>query len=128
MNTIELLTRNEWPARITDIAKSLRVKPPSVVELVDRLHEKGMLERGPGGIRISKSGTTGLREIHRSHRIFELMLTQMGMPLEVACRESKRVEGHSSRNVIKAICNYLGHPRVCPHGVPIEPDLTCCID
>lgn len=126
LSAVEALSRKGWPARIVDIARVLRVKPPSVVELVDRLCEKGMLERGPGGVRVSHGGAKGLQETHRSHRIFELMLTQMGMSPDAACRESKRVDRHPSRNLIRTVCAYLNHPQTCPHGEPIEPDPTCC--
>ncbi len=126
LSAIESLSRKGWPARVVDIARVLHVKPPSIVELIDRLHEKGMLERGPGGVRVSRAGARGLLETHRSHRIFELMLTHMGMSPEVACKESKRVDRHPSRNFIRTVCAYLSHPQECPHGEPIEPDPSCC--
>ncbi len=123
---VDWLCRDGWPARTVDLARVLRVKPPSVVELVSRLGAKRVLERGPAGVRLSETGSRELGEVRRSHRIFEMMLTRFGMSPEVACRESRKLDRHSSVPVVRAICTYLGHPRTCPHHRPIDPDPECC--
>lgn len=123
---VESLSQNGWPARTTDIAGALHVKAPSAVEIISRLHSKHLLERGPGGVRISRTGYKTLTEMHRSHRIVESLLTNLGMKPEIACRESKKIDRYVSKEVTRAFCSYLGHPTACPDHMPIEPDPKCC--
>lgn len=123
---IESLSQKGWPARTSDIARMLRVKPPSAVEIILRLQSKRLLEKGPGGVRVSRIGHLTLREMHRSHRILESMFASLGLPADVACRESKKIDRYVSKEVTRAFCNYLGHPSACPDHMPIEPDPKCC--
>ncbi len=123
---IETLGQKGWPARTIDIARTLRVKPPSAVEIILRLQSKRLLEKGPGGVRVSPAGHTALNEMHRSHRILETMLANLGLSPDVACRESKKIDRYVSMEVTRAFCNYLGHPSACPDNMPIEPDPKCC--
>ena len=123
---VESLSQDRWPARIGEVAHRLNVSTPSAVELVDRLQSKRMLERGPGGVRLSRIGNAGLLGVHRAHRLFENMFTRMGMRPEAACRESGIMDRHLSREALKVVCRYLGHPKTCPHDLPIEPDPSCC--
>ena len=123
---IESLSQKGWPARTSDIARTLRVKPPSAVELNLRLQSKRLLVKGPGGVRVSRIGLLTLREIHRSHRILEVMFANLGLAPDVACRESKKIDRYVSKEVTRAFCNYLGHPSSCPDQMPIAPDPQCC--
>ncbi len=123
---VESLSQAGWPARTTDIARGLLVKAPSAVEMISRLQSKHLLEKGPGGARVSQLGYRMLREVHRSHRIFETMLTNLGIKPELACRESKKIERYVSKEVTRAFCSYLGHPSSCPDHMPIDPDPKCC--
>ncbi len=123
---VNWLCREGWPPRTMDLARVLRVRPPSVVEIVRRLGGKGVLERGPVGVWLSEIGSSERGEVRRSHSIFEMMLTRFGMSPEVACRESRKLDRHSSVPVIRAICAYLSPPRTCPHQRPTDPDLECC--
>ncbi|HZY95216.1 MAG TPA: metal-dependent transcriptional regulator [Candidatus Bathyarchaeia archaeon] len=124
--SVELLTQDAWPARITDIAKSLGVKTPSAVELVNGLIAKKLLQRGPSGIRLTGLGARELQGMHRSHRLLESMLLRIGMKPAEACTESRRIDLYSSKELLRAICKYLGHPVSCPHKMQITPDPGCC--
>ncbi len=123
---VESLSHEGWPARLIDIAEALHIRPPSAVELVNKLIAKKLLERGPSGIRLASLGTAELREMHRAHRLLEIMLLRIGMKPAAACVESKRIDRYSSRELVRALCKYLGHPATCPHNMPIEPDPRCC--
>lgn len=123
---VESLSDGGWPARTKDIAKTLHVRAPSAVEIIHRLQRKRFLEKGPGGVKVSSAGHRVLGEVHRSHRIMETMLTNMGVPPEVACRESKKIDRYVSKEVTRAFCNYLGHPKACPDNMPIQADPKCC--
>ena len=123
---IESLSEKGWPARTSDIARILRVNPPSAVEIILRLQSKRLLEKGPGGVRVSRVGHVTLREMHRSHRILETMFANLGLTPDVACRESRKIDRYVSKEITRAFCNYLGHPSACPDHMPIEPDPKCC--
>jgi DtxR family Mn-dependent transcriptional regulator len=123
---IESLTKAGWPARTSEIAKTLHVKAPSAVEIIGRLHSKHLLEKGPGGAKISNQGYRMLGGVHRSHRILETMLANLGIPTNIACQESKKIDRYLSKEVTRAFCSYLGHPKTCPDNMPIQRDPKCC--
>ncbi len=124
---IESLAKGGWPARIVDIARLRGVSAPSAIEMVGRLRTRSVVEKGPGGIKVSSRGEKILSEIRRSHRILETILTRMGMNPDTACSESKSIDRHLSRGVTQTICAYLDHPKTCPDAMPIEPDPECCV-
>ncbi|MEM3190787.1 MAG: metal-dependent transcriptional regulator [Candidatus Parvarchaeota archaeon] len=113
------LTRDGWPATLKNISDKLGVKPPTAVEFLQRLSSLSMIEKGRGGYRLTDNGKELIREILRSHRIFETFLSRIGVPLDDACRISSEVDLYIDTEAINAICEHIGHPVSCPHGKEI---------
>lgn len=119
--TVDNLSSGGWPARVKDIAIRLKVKPPSAVEILERLSKLSIIEKGPTGYRPSEKGALFARQAIRTHRLFETLLAQSGIPLEEACKISTSIEGHINESALDKLCSHLSHPDACPHGRPIPP-------
>ncbi|MBF0387275.1 MAG: metal-dependent transcriptional regulator [Candidatus Omnitrophica bacterium] len=91
-------------------------------ELVGR----GLVELSPDGatVKLSEAGDARARQLIRAHRLAERLIADVlgGGDLEqVACEFEHTV----SLELVNGICTLLGHPRECPHGMPI-PEGECC--
>lgn len=73
----------------------------------------------------TEKGRARARAIIRAHRLAErLMYDAMGMSMEFetgACEFEHTI----SDILVNSICTMLGHPKQCPHGLPI-PQGECC--
>jgi DtxR family Mn-dependent transcriptional regulator len=115
-----------WPARISTISKELNVRPPTVEEYIDSLISKGYIEKNAGVVRLTDMGLEVVRTIERNHRVIETFLYRMGMDKDLACKNAKIMQYHSTEEFINNLCNLLGHPSYCPHGKEIPHDSECC--
>jgi len=74
-------------------------------------------------INLTKNGEDYARKIIRSHRIAEkLIFDVLGVEFETGACEFEHI---INTEVVDSICTLLGHPRECPHGMPI-PEGECC--
>ena len=78
---------------------------------------------GTGKISLAEGGEDQARIIIRAHRIGERLIYDVfGGDFETAaCEFEHTVEAQ----LVDRICTLLGHPRECPHGMPI-PEGECC--
>lgn len=108
------------PPKVIEIAGRLKIAPPSVVEMLDKLEERGLVKyRGnKKGVSFTKKGGETARRVVRNHRLAELLLTDIlnvGMDEKAACG----IEHHISEDIAEAVNRILGNPKTCPHGKPI---------
>lgn len=105
------------------------VRLPDVVDpepTVQALVERGLAARHGDELEFTDKGRTRARDLVRRHRLAECM---MAGTLHLSDRQVKetacRMEHILDPGVTEAICNFLGHPTVCPHGKSI-PAGECC--
>ncbi|MBF0253232.1 MAG: metal-dependent transcriptional regulator [Candidatus Omnitrophica bacterium] len=92
-----------------------------VKELVRNNHI--VLEDGDKKIKFTEEGLIHTRQLIRAHRLAERMVHDvLGGDFEAGACEFEHIM-HSE--LIDGICTLLGHPRECPHGMPI-PEGECC--
>ncbi len=107
-----------------DILKSAMVEeynPKIVDELV--AEELVELNKGETKIMLTPNGIDYARRIIRSHRIAErLVYDVLGSDFESGACEFEHIV---APELVDSICILLGHPRECPHGMPI-PEGECC--
>ncbi|MEE9594668.1 MAG: metal-dependent transcriptional regulator [Candidatus Hydrothermarchaeales archaeon] len=112
-------------ARINQVAESLKISPPSAVEMLRKMEGMGLVEyKARKGVSLTETGRGLAREVIRNHRLAELLLTdilKMKVDEEAACG----IEHHLSEKIAEAVCKALDHPRRCPHGTEI-PAGKCC--
>jgi len=105
----------------TELARELAVAPPSVLGMLRRLEEQGILTyaRQTGAV-LTENGMERAARLRRRHRLAERLLTDLiGMPWarahDVACRFEHVIDDELENYLSSA----LHHPTTCPHGNPI---------
>ncbi|OQX86498.1 hypothetical protein B6D60_06115 [candidate division KSB1 bacterium 4484_87] len=96
---------------------------PSIAEV---LRSQGLIEETDSEFLFTETGYNRTRQIVRSHRLAERLLTDvLKMPIDSAETGACEFEHNVVPEIVDGICTLLGHPRVCPHGLPI-PEGDCC--
>jgi len=92
--------------------------------VINELISRDMVELPAGGeIRFTKQGEEYARQLIRAHRLAERLLHDvLGGDFESGACE---FEHTVTAELVDSICTLLGHPRSCPHGMPI-PGGECC--
>lgn len=93
--------------------------------IIDKLSSEDMVELTEQGskIALTKKGEDYARHLIRAHRLAERLLYDvLGGDYESAACE---FEHTVTAELVDSICILLGHPRACPHGMPI-PQGQCC--
>jgi DtxR family Mn-dependent transcriptional regulator len=114
-------------ATVSGLLRTIHAGPdPGWAGVVQELAEEGMVVLGADTVALTSAGAAVAREVVRRHRLAEVLLHQvLELPMEETESHACRVEHILSSQVTDAVCSFLGHPPVCPHGHPI-PSGPCC--
>ncbi|MFP4000898.1 MAG: metal-dependent transcriptional regulator [Thermoplasmata archaeon] len=94
--------------------------------VLDELKQRGLAVIENSGIELTDEGRSEARDIVRRHRLAErLMVDVLDMRREDVEKPACEFEHLLDEEVTERICTLLGHPRECPHGMPI-PEGNCC--
>jgi Mn-dependent DtxR family transcriptional regulator len=110
---------NGKPARLTAIAKDVKVAPASAFEELNHLAEKGLVTKDKNEIWITDEGKQYIMKAIRAHRVIESFLVKLGMSKEEACEYSKQFDLMVPEEIIEKLYVFLGKPSNCPHGEEI---------
>ena len=105
------------------LADHLNTRAASVTDMLKKLKSKKLLEyKKYYGFRLNEAGNKEALSIIRRHRLWEFFLvTKLGMNWDKVHAIAEELEHVSSNDLIKRLDNYLGQPKMDPHGDPI-PD------
>lgn len=108
---------------VSELAKKLNVKLPTVTSMVKKLAVKKVVSYAPyQGIKMTDKGRKQALSIIRKHRLAELFLVKvMGMGWEEVHDIAEQLEHVESERFYDRIDKMLGYPKSDPHGEPI-PD------
>lgn len=106
------------------LANDLKTKPASVTDMMKKLKSKKLLHYKPyRGFRLSNEGNKVALNIIRRHRLWEYFLAEkLKFSWEEVHAVAEDLEHVSSKKLIDKLDEFLGYPRVDPHGDPI-PDM-----
>lgn len=106
----------------TELARELGVAPPSVLGMLRRMGEQGLVDysRRTGAL-LTARGQRCAETLRRRHRLAECLLTELlGIPWsrahEIACRFEHIIDDEVEGYLQDA----LHHPATCPHGNPLD--------
>ena len=105
------------------LAERLEVTPVSANEMVKRLGDQGLVSHTPyKGVNLTKKGRKAASDVVRRQRLWECFLhhhlkMEWAQLYELACS----LEHATAPEVTEALSDFLGNPKICPHGNPI-PD------
>ena len=94
--------------------------------VVQELVEQGLVLVSADRLTLTAEGLQQARLAARRHRLAEVLFHQvLDLPLATTEQEACRIEHVLSPQATEAVCSFLGHPPVSPHGRPIPPG-ECC--
>jgi DtxR family transcriptional regulator, Mn-dependent transcriptional regulator len=108
---------------VSELAKKLQVKPPTVNSMMKKLAMKKWIQYAPyKGIKVTEKGKKEALAIIRRHRLAELFLVNvMKLGWEEVHDIAEQLEHVESNRFYDRIDEMLGYPKFDPHGEPI-PD------
>lgn len=125
----ELWGAHEGGQRVTvgDLARSIHAGPsPEWGGVVADLVAERLVSREGDILALTLDGAAHAREVVRRHRLAEVLFFQvLELPMDATESEACRWEHVLSEQATDAVCSFLGHPPVCPHGRAIPPGQCC---
>jgi len=112
------------PAKNTELARRLKVSPPSVTQMMKRLADEGLIEYEPyKGATLTGKGMAHAQKVVRKHRLLERFLHDfLGLGRDRVHEEACKMEHSLSDETAAALCKALDVPETCPDdGNPIPP-------
>lgn len=122
-----LISEEGGSARVRDISRSMKVAPPSVVQMMEKMRRNGLVRYDRGrGVSLTRKGERRARAVVRNHRLMEVLLVRVvGMDPDDIEHAVCGAEHYLSEKSANVICTFLNHPEFCPHGGRI-PRGECC--
>lgn len=121
-------------AKNTELAKRLKVAPPSVTQMIKKLADKGLIDYKPyKGSVLTGRGMAHAQKVVRKHRLLERFLYDfLGLKKEKIHEEACRMEHSLSDEAAAALCDALNRPLTGPteeKNIPPCPlDVEDCDD
>jgi len=111
----------------TLIAKTVRVQPATVTEMLQKLAEKGLLRyKRYYGVELTEEGIVEAKKLLRKHRLLEtLFVNALCYEVQKACEEASKLDHYASEDLVNTICQNYGHPDTCPCNKTIFSDEGC---
>ncbi|MFC4988837.1 metal-dependent transcriptional regulator [Saliphagus infecundisoli] len=107
--------------KTSEIAEELSVTSPTVTSMVEKLEDRGLVDREKyKGVRLTEEGRGVAIEVVRHHRLLEAYLTEhLDYDWAEVHDEADRLEHHISEEFETRVAAALDDPEVDPHGSPI---------
>lgn len=123
IKAIYRLQQQEGMVTTNEVAGSLKTKPASVTDMMKKLSAKKLLNYEPyQGFRLTAEGTRVALGIIRRHRLWEYFLAEkLRFTWDEVHEVAEDLEHVTNKKLIDKLDEFLGFPRVDPHGDPI-PD------
>ncbi len=117
------LQRKGETVTTNELANELKTRPASVTDMMKKLKLKKLLHYEPyKGFRLSNEGSKVALGIIRRHRLWEYFLAEkLKFTWDEVHEVAEDLEHVSNKKLIDKLDEFLGFPRVDPHGDPI-PD------
>lgn len=121
LEVIYYLSARQEPVIGARLAEWMRVTPPTVTNIVQRMEDQGYIVRdGRGEIRLTPEGFALAEAMVKRHRILERFLVDiMQVPWHLIHEEAVRLEHALSPTMEARIEALVGNSTTCPHGNPI---------
>ncbi|HYI76810.1 MAG TPA: metal-dependent transcriptional regulator [Chryseolinea sp.] len=125
IKTIYSLSLEPGEVSVSELAKKLNVKLPTVTSMIKKLSLKKQVSYTPyRGIKITEKGKKEALSIIRKHRLAELFLVKiLKLGWEEVHEIAEQLEHINSERFYDRIDELLGYPKADPHGEPI-PDVN----
>ena len=125
IKAIYRLQQLEGTVTTNELAHELKTRPASVTDMMKKLKAKKLLHYQPyQGFRLTPEGSKVALMIVRRHRLWEFFLAEkLKFTWDEVHEVAEDLEHVSNKKLIDKLDEFLGFPRVDPHGDPI-PDAS----
>ncbi len=118
-----LTNENNKPIRISTIANMLRIRQPSVVQMMKKLEEMGFAKYTKLDIQLTDQGKEIGAGIVRKSRLLEVLMVnhlKIKPDDKIVCG----MEHHMSDEFTNSLSSILGDPKISPNGkrIPSSPN------
>ncbi len=105
------------------IAERMETKASSVTDMLKKLSEKGFINYVKyQGVTLQQKGSDVAIKVIRKHRLWEVFLcTKLNFTWDEIHEVAEQLEHITSVKLVDSLDQFLGYPKVDPHGDPI-PD------
>ena len=106
--------------RVKEIAKSLKVKTPSVVDAVKKLIKKDLVEHEKYGyLELTEKGYKLAREVYEKHKkIYKFFYDILGVSDNVSKEDACNIEHYISEEALGRMIKFINFIDTCPEGYP----------
>lgn len=117
----QICLADDGQAATGQLASALGVSPGTVTSMLKTLSESNLVTYTPyEGVRLTAAGDALALRVVRRHRLIELFLVKtLNLTWDEVHEEAENMEHAVSDRLIDRIDEFLGRPRVDPHGDPI---------
>jgi DtxR family Mn-dependent transcriptional regulator len=114
---------NSGTVSTSDIAEALHTKPASVSDMLKKLAQKKLIQyQKYQGVKLTNAGKQVAIQVIRKHRLWEVFLVEkLDFKWDEVHEVAEQLEHIHSDLLIERLDQYLGKPKIDPHGDPI-PD------
>jgi DtxR family Mn-dependent transcriptional regulator len=106
--------------KVSELSKNLRVKAPSVVQMLKKLGKKDFVDYDRSGVELTKDGEREAVQVVRRHELAERLLSDVfGHELPKVHERACKFEHVLDKELTDKLDEALGNPTTCPHGSPI---------
>lgn len=118
-----LINENNKPIRVSTIANLLRIRQPSVVQMMKKLAEMGLVKYNRLNIQMTEEGERTGANIVRKSRLLEVLMAnylKIKPDEKIVCG----MEHHMSDEFTNSLASILGNPTKSPGGklIPSNPN------
>ena len=120
LESIFVIKQKKQTVRVKDLARHLRVKAPSVVEVLRRLKEKNLIvHEYYGYIELTQEGIDKAKAVYERHIMLKKFLYQiLGIDEKIAETDACRIEHYLSKETLERIVKFINFIETCPQGMP----------
>ncbi len=114
-------------AKNQDLSEKLKVSPPSITQMIQRLAEEELVAYEPyKGTQLTGKGMALAQKVVRKHRLLEVFLYEtLKLPREKVHEQACRMEHSITDETASALCKILDNPEKCIDNDPIP---ECSLD
>ncbi len=113
--------------KISTIAKMLKVRQPSVVQMLKKLNSRDLVNYNKAGVKLTETGQAVGTNMMRNSRLLEVLM-ETTLKVEIDEEMVCGIEHHMKKQFTDALCTMLKHPRTCPHDREIPMGECCTLD
>jgi len=120
LESIYILKQRNQIVRVKDLARYLKVKAPSVVEVLRKLKEKNLVvHEYYGYVELTQQGINRAKAIYEKHIMLKKFLHAiLGIDEKVAETDACKIEHYLSKETLERIIEFISFIETCPQEVP----------